>query len=66
MDGHARRKLIIASVLCLVFMCVEAVGGVLSNSVSIATDAVHLLTDFAGFMISLTAIWFAGRPPTHK
>lgn len=63
---HARRKLIIASILCVVFMCLEVVGGVMSNSLAIATDAAHLLTDFASFMISLFAIWFAGRPSTRK
>lgn len=65
-DKRARRKLIIASILCLVFMCLEVVGGVWSNSLAIATDAAHLLTDFASFMISLFAIWFAGRPSTRK
>lgn len=66
MDKHARRKLIIASILCLVFMGLEVVGGVMSNSLAIATDAAHLLTDFASFMISLFAIWIAGRPSTRK
>ncbi|XP_030377563.1 zinc transporter 2 isoform X2 [Scaptodrosophila lebanonensis] len=65
-DVKARRKLIIASVLCLVFMIAEIVGGVLSNSLAIATDAAHLLTDFASFMISLFAIWIAGRPSTQR
>lgn len=66
MDVVARRKLIIASVLCVLFMCLEIVGGIYSNSLAIATDAAHLLTDFASFMISLFAIWFAGRPSTRK
>lgn len=65
-DKGARRKLIIASILCVVFMILEVVGGVWSNSLAIATDAAHLLTDFASFMISLFAIWFAGRPSTRK
>ncbi|KAH8375718.1 hypothetical protein KR093_002690, partial [Drosophila rubida] len=65
-DLKARRKLIIASILCLVFMIAEIVGGVLSNSLAIATDAAHLLTDFASFMISLFAIWIAGRPSTQR
>ncbi|XP_017154066.1 zinc transporter 2 isoform X1 [Drosophila miranda] len=65
-DIKARRKLIIASVLCLVFMIAEIVGGYLSNSLAIATDAAHLLTDFASFMISLFAIWIAGRPSTQR
>lgn len=65
-DVRARRKLIIASILCVVFMILEVIGGVWSNSLAIATDAAHLLTDFASFMISLFAIWFAGRPSTRK
>lgn len=65
-DVRARKKLIIASILCLVFMVAEIVGGVLSNSLAIATDAAHLLTDFASFMISLFAIWVAGRPSTKR
>lgn len=66
MDLHARKKLIIASILCLLFMCLEIVGGIWSNSLAIATDAAHLLTDFASFMISLFSIWIAGRPSTRK
>lgn len=66
MDVHARKKLIIASILCLVFMMLEVIGGIYSNSLAIATDAAHLLTDFTSFMISLFAIWFAGRPSTRK
>lgn len=66
MDRHARNKLMIACILCLLFMCIEIAGGVLSNSLAIATDAAHLLTDLVSFMISLFAIWFAGRPSTRK
>ncbi|XP_037958263.1 zinc transporter 2 [Teleopsis dalmanni] len=65
-DVKARKKLIIASVLCLFFMICEIIGGFLSNSLAIATDAAHLLTDFASFMISLFAIWIAGRPSTQR
>jgi len=65
-DKKARRKLIIASILCIVFMIVEVVGGVLSRSLAIATDAAHLLTDLASFMISLFSIWLASRPSTQR
>merc|ERR1719458_1907840 len=44
----------------------EIVGGYMANSLAIATDAAHLLTDFASFMISLFAIWVASRPATKK
>ncbi|CAL1295650.1 unnamed protein product [Larinioides sclopetarius] len=65
-DKVARRKLLFASLLCLLFMIGEAVGGILANSLAIATDAAHLLTDFASFMISLMAIWVASRPATKR
>jgi zinc transporter 2 len=38
----------------------------MANSLAIATDAAHLLTDFASFMISLFAIWVASRPATKR
>lgn len=65
-DKSARRRLIAASIICLIFMIGEVVGGLLSNSLAIATDAAHLLTDFASFMISLFAIWLSSRPATRK
>ncbi|XP_076639208.1 proton-coupled zinc antiporter SLC30A2 isoform X2 [Colletes latitarsis] len=65
-DKKARKKLLLASTLCVIFMIAEIVGGILSNSLAIATDAAHLLTDFASFMISLFSIWVASRPATRK
>ncbi|XP_022708838.1 zinc transporter 2-like isoform X1 [Varroa jacobsoni] len=65
-NAAAKRKLIIASILCLLFMLIECVGGVLANSLAIATDAAHLLTDFASFMISLFAIWISARPASKR
>ncbi|XP_012943706.1 zinc transporter 2 [Aplysia californica] len=66
MDKKARTKLILASVLCLLFMSGEMVGGLLAHSLAIISDAAHLLTDFASFMISLVALYLANRPATKK
>ncbi|GLU02299.1 hypothetical protein SLE2022_195530 [Rubroshorea leprosula] len=38
-------------------MMVEFVGGVKANSLAVITDAAHLLTDVAGFSISLFTVW---------
>lgn len=65
-DSSARRKLIVACVLCLLFMVAEAVGGYLANSLAIATDAAHLLTDLASFLISLFSLWLSSRPASKK
>ena len=47
-------------------MVVEVIGGILANSLAIATDAAHLLTDLASFMVSLFSIWLASRPSTQR
>uniref|UniRef100_A0A0D6R0K2 Cation efflux protein cytoplasmic domain-containing protein n=1 Tax=Araucaria cunninghamii TaxID=56994 RepID=A0A0D6R0K2_ARACU len=60
------RKLWMAVLLCLVFMSVEVVGGIKANSLAILTDAAHLLTDVAGFAISLFSIWASGWEATPR
>ncbi|KAK7091883.1 proton-coupled zinc antiporter SLC30A2-like isoform X2 [Littorina saxatilis] len=65
-DKKARFKLVLASVLCLVFMIGEVVGGVLAHSLAVVSDAAHLLTDFASFMISLVALYLVSRPATKR
>ncbi|XP_074572036.1 metal tolerance protein 1-like [Curcuma longa] len=62
----AMRKLIIAVVLCIVFMSVEVVGGLAANSLAILTDAAHLLSDVAAFAISLFSIWASGWEATPQ
>ncbi|CAA2961617.1 metal tolerance 1-like [Olea europaea subsp. europaea] len=60
------RKLLIAVVLCIVFMSVEVVGGIKANSLAILTDAAHLLSDVAAFAISLFSLWAAGWEATPR
>lgn len=62
----AQRKLTIASIVCLLFLIGEFIGGYIANSLAVMTDAAHLLSDFAGFMISLFAIWLGSRQATKK
>ncbi|KAA8526066.1 hypothetical protein F0562_007834 [Nyssa sinensis] len=60
------RKLLIAVVLCIIFMSVEVVGGIKANSLAILTDAAHLLSDVAAFAISLFSLWAAGWEATPR
>ncbi|KAJ8768324.1 hypothetical protein K2173_021477 [Erythroxylum novogranatense] len=60
------RKLLIAVVLCLIFMTVEVVGGIKANSLAILTDAAHLLSDVAAFAISLFSLWASGWEATPR
>ncbi|XP_046399698.1 zinc transporter 2-like [Ischnura elegans] len=60
------KSLLAASLLCLVFMVAEVVGGYLAGSLAVMTDAAHLLSDFVGFVVSLFAIWLGRCPPTKQ
>lgn len=62
----ARCKLLTVGVVCLCFMVFEIVGGYLANSLAIMTDAAHMLSDVAGFMISYLAIYLGGRASTFE
>uniref|UniRef100_A0A8C2WGY0 Proton-coupled zinc antiporter SLC30A8 n=1 Tax=Cyclopterus lumpus TaxID=8103 RepID=A0A8C2WGY0_CYCLU len=62
----AKRRLYVVSVICLVFMIGEILGGYLAGSLAVMTDAAHLLADFISFLISLLSLWLSSRPATHK
>jgi len=59
-------KLLIISVICFLFMGGEFAGGLISGSLAIMTDAAHMLSDVAGFMISYFAIHMGARPSTFN
>lgn len=50
----------------ILVMMVEIVGGVKANSLAVITDAGHLLTDVAGFSISLFSVWASGWKATSN
>ncbi|RXH77965.1 hypothetical protein DVH24_039936 [Malus domestica] len=60
------RKLLIAVVLCVIFMSVEVVGGIKAHSQAILTDTAHLLSDVVAFAISLFSLWPSGWEGTHR
>ncbi|KAL9248562.1 Metal tolerance protein 1-like protein [Drosera capensis] len=64
--ARSMRKLIVAVVLCIIFMSVEVAGGIKANSLAILTDAAHLLSDVAAFAISLFSIWASGWEATAR
>ncbi|XP_024920850.1 zinc transporter 8 [Cynoglossus semilaevis] len=62
----ARKRLCVVSVVCVVFMVGEILGGYFAGSLAVMTDAAHLLVDFTSFIISLLSLWLSSRPATHK
>ena len=63
---EATRKLKLAMLFCMLFIIAEVIGGFMANSLAIMTDAAHLLSDVAGYLISLFAIWMGTFPATAK
>jgi cobalt-zinc-cadmium efflux system protein len=60
--GASSRRLTIALVLIVGFMCVEVVVGVLASSLALLSDAAHMLTDAAAIALALFAARLAARP----
>lgn len=48
--------------LTATFMVVEAVGGLLTNSLALLSDAAHMMTDVIALAVSLMAVRLARRP----
>ena len=60
------RKLKTATALCFAFMIVEVIGGLLSGSLAVLSDAAHLTADLASFAVAIVAAYLAARPSTEK
>jgi cobalt-zinc-cadmium efflux system protein len=59
-----RNRLLICIAVTGAVMVVELVGGVLSHSLALVSDAGHMLTDLLGLVLSYSAIALAARPAT--
>ncbi len=59
--GTSRRSLIIALTLIVGYMMAEVVGGIMSGSLALISDAGHMLTDASAIGLALLAMWIAGR-----
>jgi cobalt-zinc-cadmium efflux system protein len=60
--GANERALWIALGLTTTFLIAELVGGILTNSLALISDAAHMFTDTAALAISLVAIRIGRRP----
>lgn len=65
-SAGGRRDLLIAFAITMVMMVAEAVGGLLSNSLALLSDAGHMLTDNLALLLSFFAMKFATMPATEK
>jgi len=61
-----RRALFLALLITAIIFGVELVGGLLSNSLALLSDAGHMLTDTLALGLALLAAFFAARPATKE
>lgn len=60
-----KRKLLLSLSITSVVMVVEVIGGILTNSIALISDAGHMFTHSFAIGISLIAILIARKPPCH-
>jgi cobalt-zinc-cadmium efflux system protein len=61
-----RRRLVVVLSLTVTYMLAEFVGGFLTNSLALLSDAGHMLADVAALSLAMLALWFASRPVTPQ
>ena len=61
-----KRDLLIALSITVLMMVVEVIGGLLSNSLALLSDAGHMLTDNLALLLSFFAMKFATLPATER
>jgi len=71
MQAHLRgsrtaRPLALALAITASFFVIELIGGILTNSLALQTDAFHMLTDVSALSYALVAAWLVHRPVTLR
>lgn len=61
--GRHRGPLLAAFALTSTYMVAEIVGGLITGSLALLSDAAHMGTDVLGIGMALAAVYLAGRPP---
>ncbi|GAB5590819.1 hypothetical protein Unana1_05719 [Umbelopsis nana] len=64
--SSTKKRLLFATVMALMFFATELVAGYFANSLALMSDAFHLLSDVASFIVALAAIYLAEKPATRR
>jgi cobalt-zinc-cadmium efflux system protein len=65
-SSSGKQGLLIALTITVLMMAVEIVGGLLSNSLALLSDAGHMFTDNLALLLSFFAMKFASMPATDR
>jgi len=61
-----RRRLLLVLCLALGYAGIELVGGLLTGSLALLADSLHMVSDVAALALSLLAVWMAARPASGR
>ena len=61
-----RRRLLIVLFLALGYAGIELIGGLLTGSLALLADSLHMVSDVAALALSLLAVWMAARPASGR
>ncbi len=65
-SAQGKKDLLIAFSITMLMMIAEIIGGLLSNSLALLSDAGHMLTDNLAILLSFFAVKFASMPATDR
>ncbi|MFQ5354585.1 MAG: cation diffusion facilitator family transporter, partial [Thermodesulfobacteriota bacterium] len=65
-ERRLKKRLAVSIVLTGLIFFVELVGGYLTNSLALMTDAAHVFMDVVALALTLSAIYISELPPTEK
>ena len=64
--GSSFRRLALSLALTSTIMVAETIGGLLSGSLALLSDAGHMLTDAGALALAMVAAWVATRKPDQR
>jgi len=65
-DIEIRKRFKFAVVLTGIIFLAELIGGYITNSLALMSDAAHVFMDFLALSVSLFAVYISALPPTEK
>jgi cobalt-zinc-cadmium efflux system protein len=65
-SSGGKRDLLVALAITVLMMVAEIIGGLLSNSLALLSDAGHMFTDNLALLLSFFAMTFAAMPATQR
>jgi len=66
MDDKSQKRLFLSLLVTVVILVAEVAGGIMSHSLSLLSDAGHVLTDAFALGLSLVALLIMKRPSDHR